>query len=226
MATRSRRTHGATAEGTSAEIGELPPLSVEERSSDLASKGSAIAAGVLVVASLLPWVSVTFFSASALNGIRLWEGRITLVLAIVAGACALVAHYGGMLNRRNLLLASAVCGVLSFLAALIYGFRFRGALDLPAGLGSGQALGLIRAGAGLDVGWYLAMASSIVLTALAIWGYMNTRETGPAEAVPGMEWVEHGAHQGTTGDTGATSSTSTTSTTKQDLPGRAPGDQH
>ncbi len=231
MATRSRRSHGATAEGTSAEIGELPPLSAGERSSGLASKGAAIAAGVLVIATLLPWVSVTFFRAATLNGVRLWEGRITLILASVAGACARVALYGEAVHRRNLLMAAAACGALAFLAALIYGFRFRSALDLPAILGTGQALGLVRSGAGLDVGWYLAMASSIVLTALAVWGYLNSKESRPAEAVPGMEWVEPGPHQssgtpGTSQSTGDTGATSNSSTTRPGASGRSPGDEH
>jgi phosphoglycerol transferase MdoB-like AlkP superfamily enzyme len=192
MATRTSRAHGATAEGAegaSAEPGGLPSPDEGERLSELASRGSAVSAAVLVIATLMPWVSITFFSASTLSGVRVWEGRIAMILAVLAGAAALAALYWRELSRRTLLLAAAVCGALAFLATLIFGFRFRDAIAIPAVLDA-QALGLANAGAGLDAGWYLAMASSLVLVAVSVWGFLNTRETRPAEAVPGMEWVE------------------------------------
>ncbi|GAA2726287.1 hypothetical protein [Actinocorallia aurantiaca] len=193
MATRTGREHGATAEET--RTGGLPSLTEEERTSRLASKGAAISAGVLIIATLLPWVSVTFFSAATLSGVRIWEGRITLILAFLAGAAALAALYWRELSRNTLLLVSAVCGVLAFISTVIFGFRFRDALNIPAILGDTQALVLANAGVGLDTGWYLAMASGIALAALSIWGYLESRGERPSESVPGMEWVEPGTHQ-------------------------------
>lgn len=196
MATRTRGTHGATAEGTSAEGAELPSLSPEERTGELASRGSAVAAAVLIISSLLPWVSVTFFSAATLTGVRLWEGRVVLILGIAAGACALGALYWEELNRRSLLLAAAVCSIVAFIVTVVFGFRFREALSIPSILGETQALTLARAGSGLESGWYLALASSVVLAALALWGYFGGRGGRPAQSVPNMEWVEPGTSQG------------------------------
>ncbi len=181
----------------------LPSMAEEERAPVLASRCAAIAAGVLIISTLLPWVSVTFFSAATLNGVRSWEGRITLLLAVAAGVLTLVALYRDHVSRRSLLAGAGVCAIAAFIITAIFGFRFRAALDIPGILGNTQALGLANAGAGLDSGWYLAIFSSLALVALAIWGYMSDRGVRPAESVPNMEWVEPGTHQGAARDTGA-----------------------
>ncbi|MEO3782913.1 hypothetical protein ABGB12_06280 [Actinocorallia sp. B10E7] len=188
----------------------------------MASRGAAVAAGVLIIGTLLPWVSVTFFSAATLNGVRIWEGRLAMVLAVAAGALALASLLLEEVDRRALLLASGLCGALAFIATAVFGFRFRDALNVPSVLGDTQAGVLARAGAGLDAGWYLSMASGIVLTALAVWGYMSMRGNRPSEAVPGMEWVEPGTHQGSSPGAGTTSQSTGQSTGRQ---GPSPGDR-
>ncbi|ROO83386.1 hypothetical protein EDD29_0889 [Actinocorallia herbida] len=176
-----------------AERGMPPLLSAEQRITSTASKASAISAGVLIIGTLLPWISVTFFSAATMSGVRLWEGKIALVLAFLAGAMALAALVTDG-NRRGMLMGSAICGVLAFIACVVFAFRFGNALDIPPVLGGSEAVALADAGIGLDAGWYLSIAASIALTGFALWGAMAHKQTAQ---VPGMEWVDPGAPGGT-----------------------------
>ncbi|MCD0448386.1 hypothetical protein LO762_04125 [Actinocorallia sp. API 0066] len=163
-------------------------LSPEQRITSTASKASAISAGVLILGTLLPWLSVTFFSAATLSGVRLWEGKIALILAFLAGAMALTAAVTDG-NRRAMLMGSAICGALAFIACVVFAFRFNNALDIPPVLGGSEAVALADAGIGLDAGWYLSIAASIALVGFALWGAMAHKQQ---QHVPGMEWVEPG----------------------------------
>ncbi|MDX6739107.1 hypothetical protein [Actinocorallia sp. A-T 12471] len=177
----------------------MPPmLSAEQRITSTASKASAISAGVLLIGTLLPWLSVTFFSAATLSGVRVWEGKVALVLAFLAGAMALAAMVTSG-NRRGMLMGAAICGVLAFIACVVFAFRFGNALDIPPVLGGSEAVALADAGIGLDAGWYLSIAASIALVGFALWGAMAHKQ---ASNVPGMEWVDPGAPGAQTGSSG------------------------
>ncbi|GAB2808911.1 hypothetical protein GCM10022221_02820 [Actinocorallia aurea] len=126
----------------------------------------------------------------------MWEGKIALILAFLAGAMALAAMVTDG-NRRGMLMGSAICGALAFIACVVFAFRFGNALDIPPVLGGSEAVALADAGIGLDAGWYLSIAASIALTAFALWGAMAHKQTGAGQQVPGMEWVDPGAPGGT-----------------------------
>jgi hypothetical protein len=153
---------------------------------DRAAKGASIASIVLIISTLLPWVSVSFFNSSTLTGVRLAEGRITIILAFLAELVALAALVMAD-HRRIMLLGSAIFGGISLVATIVFAFRYRDIFDIPDSLGGKAANALARSGIGLDAGWYLAIASSLALIAFGVFGYFAGR---PKAAVPNMTWVE------------------------------------
>jgi hypothetical protein len=144
-----------------------------------------IASLALLISTLLPWVGVSFFNSSMLSGVRLAEGRITIILAFLAVLLALTALVMDE-HRRNLLLGSAILGGLALIATIVFAFRYQDIFEIPATLGGREANALADAGIGLDSGWYLAIASSLALIAFGVFGYLKDR---PKAAVPGMTWV-------------------------------------
>jgi hypothetical protein len=151
-----------------------------------ATIGASITSLVLIISTLLPWVGVTFFNSSTLAGVRLAEGRITIILAFLAGVLTVTALVMAE-HRRNLLLGSAILGLLSLIATIAFGFRFRDIFTIPSSLGGKAATALADSGVGLDSGWYLAIASSLALIAFGVFGYFIGR---PKTAVPNMTWVD------------------------------------
>ena len=152
---------------------------------DRAAKGALAASGILVISTLLPWVSVTFFNSSTLAGIRVAEGRITFILAIVAMVVTITALVM-VEHRRNMLLGSAILGLICLIVTIVFAFRYDDIFQIPAALGGREARALADAGIGLEAGWFLAIASSLALIALGVFGYLKGR---PKTAVPNMTWV-------------------------------------
>jgi len=184
---------GSTSAGTTPEdvvvAAAVPPPGFAPSGPDLsdrAAKGSLIASLVLLMSTLLPWVSVSFFYSSTLSGVRVAEGRITIFLAFLAALLAITALVMDE-HRRNMLLGSAILGALSLVATIVFAFRYQDIFEIPTTLGGRAAVdALADAGIGLDSGWFLAIVSSLALIAFGVFGYLRGR---PKTAVPGMTWV-------------------------------------
>jgi hypothetical protein len=181
----------ATPASTSPHVGTEPAEATDYAltgpdPTDRAAKGAAVASGVLIVSTLMPWVSVTFFNSSSLAGVRVVEGRITIILAFLAVVLSLTALVMED-NRRMMLLGSAIFGAGSLIATIVFSFRFHDAFSIPVALGGQEATALADAGIGLDSGWYLAVASSIALVGIGVFGYLMGR---PKAAVPNLTWVD------------------------------------
>jgi hypothetical protein len=176
---------GTPPETSAAAPGTHLPVS-EPDLTDRAAKGALAASGVLIISTLMPWVSVTFFNASTLDGIRVAEGRTTFILAILAVLVTITALVMDE-QRRNMLLGSAILGLICLIVTIVFAFRYDDIFDIPASLGGQRAsAALADAGIGLEAGWFLAIASSLALIALGVFGYLKGR---PKTAVPNMTWV-------------------------------------
>ncbi|GAA3196977.1 hypothetical protein [Actinocorallia longicatena] len=143
------------------------------RTQERAARYASIASAVLVVGTLLPWMSVTFLTSASLTGVRVAEGRFTIALAFLAGLFAVTALF--IDRRRAALGAAAVFGALSLIPIIVFAFRFHDALDLSGLEAGAQIQAIADAGTALESGWYLSLVSAAALTLIALWGFFSVK---------------------------------------------------
>ncbi|GAB3680656.1 hypothetical protein GCM10027589_50790 [Actinocorallia lasiicapitis] len=170
------------AEASGEPFSELVPQDpADDKHEDQAATYATLAAGLLIVGTLLPWLSVTFFTSSTLTGVRLAEGKWTLLFAFLAGLFALTATVLPD-RRRSLLQGTLLAGALALVPVLVYPFRYRNALDLSTLSSNNQVQKVAAAGVGIEGGWYLSLVAAALLVLAAAWGLfgrqVKERSTG------------------------------------------------
>lgn len=128
------------------------------------------ACSVLLLASFFPWASLN--NALSVAGIRVFEGRSCLLLAVVGAAFS-----GWRILRpgSKLFLMSGVAGALATVLLVVFAIRAQFlASTLRTAFGvTGETA---RKQTGLDYGWYTALIAALVLAVIGLldW-YLNHR---------------------------------------------------
>ena len=109
-----------------------------------------IAAGVGVISTFLPWVTVSIFGFStSVNGIGTWQGILVFLLCVGAGILSFMGEDRNRPIEANFVKFVAIAGGVSFLLMLLIVISGGG-----AGVGS------------LGMGAYLALIASLAVLAV------------------------------------------------------------
>jgi hypothetical protein len=123
-----------------------------------------IAAAIGIISVFLPWITISMFGMNQnINGFHGW-GILAFLAFVVTGVVALVGNQTSALDKGLWFLAIA-CGAVALLSVII-------AIASSSGSPDG-GLGLVDAGIG--VGTYMAIATSLAIVIIA-WIFRSTAD--------------------------------------------------